>query len=283
MVLRCEIADLGFCIYLNHSIPLMGLLQNSAVSPSEGFDFAEDVLMPGMSGGTPTGGNFMRQRHSWGYASSGDDLEDDACSKLQPQTPSIPRARSWIEVMENVLWIASAAFIIYFGDWHFNLIYLLWHDNRIRRMPLFLGLAFFILNAAYFFYTSMSAWGVRKYNEKLDVTGDSALAIVTLGLISFCMFTLALWPIWSFLTLPLVFTLLMACMVVSPYLVIGTFKPQANPHIEKVRTIKHACHPHQRKLSKSWFLSVKDLLGCLRREVKRSSGFNYLIGGPEFR
>lgn len=86
-----------------------------------------------MSGGSPVGGGYMRQRHSPGYASGGDDLEDDACSRPQPFTPLSPRERSWVEIVENVLWIASAIFIVYFGDRHSNLICLLWHDERIRR------------------------------------------------------------------------------------------------------------------------------------------------------
>ncbi|CAO2841285.1 unnamed protein product [Amaranthus hypochondriacus] len=177
--------------------------------------------------GTPVGANFMRQRHSWGYASGGEDLEDDACSKPMPTPPSIPRAKTWIEIMENVLWIGSAVFIIYFGDWHSNLIYLLWHDDRIRRIPLYLGFGGVLLSVAYFFYTSMLTSGVRKSSENWDILGASALPFVTLlGLTSFCLFTWALWPIWSFLTLPLVFTLFMACMVISPYLVIGTVKQQ---------------------------------------------------------
>ncbi|GAB2300355.1 hypothetical protein Dimus_034394 [Dionaea muscipula] len=178
-----------------------------------------------MSGGTPTGANLMRQRHSFGYASSGDDLEDDACSKPPPlsSSSSVPRARArtWVEFMENLLWIASAAFIIYFGDRHSNLIYILWHDNRIKRTSLYLGLVGVLSNGAYFFYMCISTSGVRKYNEKWDAIGDSALPFVSLGLISFCLFTFALWPIWSFLTLPLVFTLFMASMVISPYLIAG--------------------------------------------------------------
>ncbi|KAH9617087.1 hypothetical protein KSS87_021131 [Heliosperma pusillum] len=185
-----------------------------------------------MSGGsplTPNGANFMRQRHSWGYASGGEDLEDDACSKPMPSTPSIPRARTWIEILENLLWIASAVFIIYFGDWHSNLVYLLWHDVRIRRIPLYLGFGGVLITVAYFFYTSMSRWGVRKTNENWEMLSASALPMVTLlGLASFCLFTWALWPIWSFLTLPLVFTLFMAGMVVSPYLISGTFKPPSD-------------------------------------------------------
>ncbi|KAL8152544.1 hypothetical protein V2J09_010304 [Rumex salicifolius] len=120
-----------------------------------------------MSGGTPRS-TFVRQRHSWGYASSSDDLEDDACSRLSPLSPSISRAKSWVEVLENVVWIASALFILYFGDWHYNFIHLLLHDERIRRTPLYLGLLGVLLNVAYFFYASLSTWGVKKYNEKWE-------------------------------------------------------------------------------------------------------------------
>lgn len=87
-----------------------------------------------MSGGTPVGaGGLMRQRHSQGYASSGDDLEDDACSRQRAFLPPSPPKKTWIELLENFLWLASAAFILYFGDQHSNFIYLLCHDDRIRR------------------------------------------------------------------------------------------------------------------------------------------------------
>lgn len=91
-----------------------------------------------MSGGTPVAGGYMRQRHSQGYASSGDDLEDDACSKLRPSSPPIPRVWTRVEILENVLWLVSAAFIVYYGDRNSNMIYLLWHDDRIRRCASFL-------------------------------------------------------------------------------------------------------------------------------------------------
>ncbi|KAM0003891.1 putative transmembrane protein [Helianthus debilis subsp. tardiflorus] len=180
-----------------------------------------------MSGGTPTAGGLMRQRHSQGYASSGDDLEDDACSRIRPQSPKFPETRTWTEVLENVLWFVSASLIIYLGDWHSNLIYILFHDGRIRRIPLYLGLFGVSLNVVYFVYTSMLAWGVRKSSERWELSSTDALPYVTIvGLVSFCFFCFALWPIWSFLTLPLVFTLFMACMVILPYMVLGTFKQQ---------------------------------------------------------
>ncbi|XP_031387944.1 uncharacterized protein LOC116201021 [Punica granatum] len=181
-----------------------------------------------MSGGTPVGGGgFMRQRHSQGYASSGDDLEDDACSRLAPGPPPVPRGRTWIEIVENVLWIASALFIVYFGDRHSNLIYLLWHDGRIRRVPFYLGMVAVGLNIVIFFCTSMLAWSARRCDEKWELASISALPYVTLlGLVAFCLLSFALWPIWGFLTLPLLFTLFMACLVVGPYVMIGFLRPQ---------------------------------------------------------
>ena len=86
-----------------------------------------------MSGGTPTGAGYMRQRHSQGYASSGDDLEDDACSVMRTSSPQSPKVWSRIEIFENVLWLASAAFIVYYGDRKSNLIHIFCHDERIRR------------------------------------------------------------------------------------------------------------------------------------------------------
>ncbi|XP_054820401.1 uncharacterized protein LOC129319378 [Prosopis cineraria] len=193
-----------------------------------------------MSGGSPVGGGgFMRQRHSQGYSSSGDELDDDACSRMRPSSPPSPRARTWIEILENFLWLASAAFIIYFGDRRSNLIYLLCHDDRIRRLPLYVGMIGVGLNALIFIYTSILAWSVRRLDEKWglkkwEVTSVTFLPFVTVfGLFSFCLFSFALWPIWSFLTLPLLFTLFMASMVIIPYLVFGLFRPQYD---EQLRT-----------------------------------------------
>ncbi|CAM8888886.1 unnamed protein product [Rhodiola kirilowii] len=180
-----------------------------------------------MSSGTPVAGGLMRQRHSQGYASSGDDLEDDACSR-HAATFFAPaqKQRTWVEVLENILWIASAAFIFYYGDRHSNFIYILWHDDRIRRLPLYLGMVAVLVNVAVFFYSSVLAWSF-KAGEKVELLNPSALPLVTLlGVISFCLFAFALWPIWSFLTIPLLFTLFMALVVIAPCMMMGSFRPQ---------------------------------------------------------
>ncbi|XP_076930579.1 uncharacterized protein LOC143595455 [Bidens hawaiensis] len=170
---------------------------------------------------TPTGGRNMRQRYCHGYASSGDDLEDDASSVLVLQSPVLTTTSTWNEVFENVAWIVCAGFIVYLGDCQSNLVYVLFNDDRIRRLYMYVGLFGVILNIVYFLYTSVLALNVRKSSENWEITTTFGLTFVTiLGLLSFCLFCFALWPIWSFFTLPLVFTLLMASMVILSNLII---------------------------------------------------------------
>ncbi|KAL5975797.1 hypothetical protein ACLOJK_020125 [Asimina triloba] len=86
-----------------------------------------------MSGGSPVGGGFIRQRHSQGYL-SGDDLEDDASSAMAFTPAPVPRSRTWSGIANDVVWVASAALIIYWGDRKSNFISLLLRDERIRSM-----------------------------------------------------------------------------------------------------------------------------------------------------
>ncbi|XP_047311725.1 uncharacterized protein LOC124915111 [Impatiens glandulifera] len=173
-----------------------------------------------MSGGSPMGGGvggLMRQRHSHGYSSGGEDLEDDASSRLRPQPPLIQLTRSWTEIIENIVWIVSTTFILFYGDGNFNFLFLLCHDHRIKRVELYIGMGGVMLNAIFIFL----AWNFRKSGEKWDVSNSSALPyVVMIGVISFCLLSFALWPIWSFLTLPLLFTLLITGVVTVPYIVL---------------------------------------------------------------
>ncbi|XP_077212161.1 testis- and ovary-specific PAZ domain protein [Tasmannia lanceolata] len=177
-----------------------------------------------MSGGTPrAGGYMMRQRYSQEYGSSSDDLEeqDDALSR-----PSQPISKP--QIIETILWLTSAAFFVYLGDRKSNLISLLWGDDRINRIALYLGLVGNFFNVGFILYTILfTRRGIKKVDEIWEASPPSAAPVVTInGLISFCLLSFALWPIWSFLTLPLLFTLCMAFIVISPYLPIGTFSSQ---------------------------------------------------------
>ncbi|XP_040931207.1 uncharacterized protein [Gossypium hirsutum] len=95
------------------------------------------------------------------------------------------------------------------------------------RMPLYLGLVSTVFSVAIFFYMSILMWSVRRFDEKWELLSINALPFLTLlGLISFCLLCFALWPIWGFLTLPLLFTLFMAGLVVYPHIMIETLRQQ---------------------------------------------------------
>lgn len=69
------------------------------------------------------GGN-MTRRHKQGSFSESEDLEANT-------PPRIFQPGKWNVV--DLLWFASAAFILYMGDWNSNLISVMWKDERIKR------------------------------------------------------------------------------------------------------------------------------------------------------
>lgn len=145
---------------------------------------------------------------------------------FSPHSPS--SAALWRHRLENLLWIASAVFIIYYGDFRSNLLVLLLGDPRIRRTPFNLGLACVLMDLGIFLYLAFRLRFSQKVEERLEISVPGAIPAATMiGLAAFVLFSFALWPIWNFLTLPMLFTLFMAFVVVSPYLL-----PQVNVKLD---------------------------------------------------
>ncbi|XP_020592648.1 uncharacterized protein LOC110033118 isoform X2 [Phalaenopsis equestris] len=183
-----------------------------------------------MSGGTPVGS--LRQRCNQGYASSGDDIEDDACSRLTISSSSpllvVRRPQSWVDVLENFIWLVSAAFIFYYGDRHQNFLRVLWSDSRINRKALHLGLLVIILDTGLIIRNVILAKVSIKSYDQNEALHSIAPLLILLGVVSFCLLSYGLWPIWGFLTIPLLFTLLMASMVILTYLIFGRLRSQSD-------------------------------------------------------
>ncbi|CAA6671752.1 unnamed protein product [Spirodela intermedia] len=197
-----------------------------------------------MSGGTPVGsGGHVRHRHSqgipvkWGRFGGRRLFQAAAFAGDRP-------GKTWTRVLENILWIASAAFHrSTLVDWHSELIYVCdVCDDRIKRTPLYIGLASILLNVGVIWYTGVPVRSLKKASEKLELPPSSAPLVALVGVLSFSLISygfplppkfyyfqdlLCLVPIWSFLTLPLLFTLFMASMVILTYLPIRPLGPQA--------------------------------------------------------
>ncbi|KAJ0987910.1 hypothetical protein J5N97_006266 [Dioscorea zingiberensis] len=177
--------------------------------------------------GSPLSNAAIRQRHSQGYATNDEDLEDGVC--LETPSSSMPitiRSHAWTDAFQNIIWIVSAAFIVYLGDCNMNLVSLMLWDERIKRMALYLGIVGGFLNLGLILHTVFSLKYSWTSCDKNEASPPTAPVVVLLGFFSFCSFSYALWPIWSFLTIPLVITLFMTFLVVSPYLLNVSRHPQ---------------------------------------------------------
>ncbi|KAG0448456.1 hypothetical protein HPP92_027805 [Vanilla planifolia] len=97
-----------------------------------------------------------------------------------------------------------------------------------RGKALHLGLLAVVLDMCLIVYTVFLGKDSKKSYDGNEALRTNALLVVLLGFFSFCLLSRGLWPIWGFLTIPLLFTLLMASMVVFPSLKIGTSRPQSS-------------------------------------------------------
>lgn len=122
----------------------------------------------------------------------------------------------WRQKVEDGLWLASACFILFYGDFRSNFFSLLASDTRIRRAPLVYGVACLLLDCCIMLlFLAASCYSPpRKDNHAAAFT-----MFAFLGVAAFAMLSIALWPVWYILTIPLLFTLFMALVVLMSYVV----------------------------------------------------------------
>lgn len=155
----------------------------------------------------------LRNRRIAGYEYGGELGLDE----MQPRPPApLPK---WRRAVENTVWLAAAAFAMYYGDGHSDFFSVLISNPRIMRRPFYVGLLCLAINTVIFLYLAVWLRHVIKTDASWDVIAPGAIPTATiLGVGSFLMFVFALWPVWGFLTLPLLVTLFMSLVIISPYL-----------------------------------------------------------------
>lgn len=120
---------------------------------------------------------------------------------------------------EDLLWLGSAFFILYYGDFRSNFFSLVATDARVWRTPLHIGSACLALDCCIILYIAI------RVQQRLQLAAPGVIeAAIMVGLVAFILICIALWPIWNFLTIPMLFTLFMAFMVVAPYVLPYTAK-----------------------------------------------------------
>ncbi|MCO5550732.1 hypothetical protein L7F22_004223 [Adiantum nelumboides] len=129
----------------------------------------------------------------------------------------------WRQKAEDGLWLASAFFIIFYGDFHSNFFSLLTSDPRIARVPLLYGTACLLLNCMILLFflvvhAQLKRPSLKKKKQHEEyITAAASTVFTGLGFAAFVMLSIALWPVWYILTFPLLFTLFMALVVLSSY------------------------------------------------------------------
>ncbi|KAH7426328.1 hypothetical protein KP509_11G096200 [Ceratopteris richardii] len=142
----------------------------------------------------------------------------------------------WRHKLEDCLWLASAAFILYYGDLQHDFFTILANDARVLRIPLHVGAVCFMVDICIvMIYITMNShrdlrltFSEAELHDSYNLYGDAIILIqahtfvqvtvMALGSLAFALMCYSLWPIWSFLTIPMLFTLLMAFTVVAPYI-----------------------------------------------------------------
>ncbi|KAH7290544.1 hypothetical protein KP509_30G053100 [Ceratopteris richardii] len=107
---------------------------------------------------------------------------------------------------EDALWLASAFFILFYGDFRSNFFSLLASDPRISRVPLFYGMGCLLINCMMMLLVLLaypllqrSRW--KNYGEYFSAVISSTFILI--GIAAFFMLSMALWPVWHVLTFPL--------------------------------------------------------------------------------
>ncbi|KAI5068958.1 hypothetical protein GOP47_0015259 [Adiantum capillus-veneris] len=148
-------------------------------------------------------------------AAAGDQLHSQVGTKGQGYL--------WRQKAEDGLWLASAFFILFFGDFRSNFFSLLASDPRIARAPLLYGTACLLVNCMILLLFLVAQPQLKRSSMKIMlvqeeyITAAASTVFTALGFAAFVMLSIALWPVWYILTFPLLFTLFMALVVLSSY------------------------------------------------------------------
>lgn len=134
--------------------------------------------------------------------------------------PDVRRSDNWWtkakSQWDNVLWVAAAGFLIYYLDVFGTAI----SDERINIYWFYGGVTFLIVGWLLVGFITIFVYKIKQIPSDDWRKHYPAVfpAITTAFVTGFGCLTMALWPIWSLLTLPILFTLFMAIIILISWL-----------------------------------------------------------------
>ncbi|GJP43969.1 hypothetical protein CLOM_g3367 [Closterium sp. NIES-68] len=126
------------------------------------------------------------------------------------------RKRSW---QENAIYLLLGGVVLYLGDGSVHFLDVLFRDPRIRWRPLQAAAACVAVNVAIYLYAAVFLRLLRKDTRSYHQSAPAALAVATaVGLAAYVLCSIAFWPVWGILTLPILWVLFMVFAIITSYL-----------------------------------------------------------------
>jgi len=146
--------------------------------------------------------------------SGGPKLEDPHDKELEERQADERREELQVKV-EAVVWLVAALSLIYVTDF----IYVVIEDHRVNRPYLYFGVAGFLTNLSigiYLAYYLPHFKGVK--TDDWETASPWAIPIATIfGILGCIGFTVGLWPVWHYLTIPLLFVIFMGTVMAAHF------------------------------------------------------------------
>lgn len=158
--------------------------------------------------------------------------EAEARRRLIPQSPDEPDISHISEEDRNaldsylarnksninghtILWMVAGMMVFNYTDF----LNVLMYDGRIKEGLFQIGASLMAVNIAVGAYLVIYMSYIRGKRDWARYTHKALIPVATVcGLIGMVLCTVALWPVWGFLTIPIVFTLFMGVLMLATLL-----------------------------------------------------------------
>ena len=132
------------------------------------------------------------------------DSDDDKYAK---ERPSSTRTNA---LLHSVIWLTAAAAI----TWYTQLVPTVLHDSRIQSTALYAGAAALVVSLSAFFYLAFVVPRSSPTSEDLYALSPASVHLsLSAGLMAYGCWCVALWPVYGFMSLVMLFVLAMAAVL----------------------------------------------------------------------
>ncbi|CAI5512227.1 unnamed protein product [Closterium sp. Naga37s-1] len=126
------------------------------------------------------------------------------------------RKRTWVE---NTIYLLLGCVVLYLGDGSVHFLDVLFRDPRIRWRPLQAAAACAAVNIGIYLYAAVFLRLFRRDTRSYHQSAPGAVAAATaVGLAAYILCSIAFWPVWGILTLPILWVLFMVFAIITSYL-----------------------------------------------------------------